>query len=60
MNVNQAIRRVIRGKTYTKLKFVKNDQMAIQITQLGIKKAYVQIPIGWTLLELKIMQGQDR
>ena len=54
MNLNQGMRRVIRDKTYTKVKFLRNDKMADQITQLAMKNKYVQLPIGWIQTEFKI------
>ena len=53
MNIDQGMRRVIRDKTYRSIKFIRNNQMADQITDIVMINGYVELPIGWTQTEFK-------
>ena len=46
-NISKCIRMIIRDKTYSMVKFLKNDNTTSRIVVLFLDTKYVQKPIGW-------------
>ena len=41
------LRSIIRDKLYTRMKFVKSEELALYVAELGFNTGYVKIPIDW-------------
>ena len=48
------LRSVIRDKMYTRMKFVKSEQLALNVAELGLDTGYVKIPIDWKKRNFKL------
>ena len=47
--ITNGLRIYIRTEIYGKIKFIKDDAMAIKLIKKATEKNYIQIPNGWTL-----------
>ena len=52
-SMNHGLRTYIRDKTYDKLKFINNDQMAHMMIKEAVNENCIQMPNGWTYNEFE-------
>ena len=52
-SIDHGLRTYIRDKTYDKLKFINNDQMAHMMIKEAVNENCIQMPNGWTYNEFE-------